>query len=159
MTWTDRDNVPDVLSFFGDTISGRLSVLSADADSFVEIAGFQPGIDTVTSAQVGFSFSGLNGPVDWTFKNGRLLSLTPLNTSYQILGVPLNFQVLGPVSLNGYVDFTLTYQGVGTTPITMTSAFLNVNGNNVPDSGSTALLLSGAGAGLVLLSRRSLAKS
>jgi hypothetical protein len=160
-TWTDKDPSGDVLNFNGDKVSGRLSILAPDADAFSETAGFRPGIDTLSSARVAWHFDGVARDVDWPISGWQLSAFTAISTTWAVSGVPVEFKAWGPIATLGYLDFTITYKGDGTVPLTLDFASVVATGDQkistiaqVPDGGATAIMVGGSIAGLALLRRR-----
>jgi hypothetical protein len=156
--WVDSDQDVRVLTP-GGTISDRFDIRFSDPDSYMEIVGFQPGIDVLSSATVGFKFSEQVSPVDWTAGlNWQIFaSGAPFSSTVTVNGVPVLFSLTGPLASNGFLDYTLTYQGQGTLPLTLTKAWLSANGQDnvsVPDGGTTMMLLGSATLGLAFLRRK-----
>jgi hypothetical protein len=169
--WVDSDQDPVVLNHYGQVLSDRFDLRVSDSDSYKEIVGFEPGIDFLTSATVGFKFLGLPGAVDWTAgTNWRIFETSdPFVRTISVLGVPVLFTLTGPMDKTGYLDYSLVYLGEGTTSLTMNKAWVSANGEDntyippvhelsvaagVPDTGSTALLLATSLLGIGFFGRR-----
>jgi hypothetical protein len=171
--WVDSDQDVRSLSQYGQVISDTLDIRYADSDSYIEKAGFQPGTDFLSSATVGFKFVGYSGAVDWTAGlNWKIFaSGAPFTSTITVNGVPVLFSLTGPLNDNGYLDYSLTYLGEGSTSLSLTKAWLSANGEDniyvepsfsnfteftqdVPEGGGTLLLLGSTALGFAMVSRR-----
>ncbi len=165
-TWKDSDSPGSILNSFGETASGVLGIRFPDADAYAEVAGYQPGTDTLNSAFIAFTFSVDGGPastVDWSLSSTTAIFQAGGAGTFQrvfsvppgaVNGVPLSLTLTGPIDVTGEVNYTITYLGQGSAEVNLTTAFLSANGNNVPDNGSTVMFLGCSLLGMVAIRRR-----